>query len=167
MILIAYDGSEDAKCAIRHAGSLMSGQPAIVLTVWEPYTQILARTTAPFGMVAGVQDVSDIDVASRQSAEEHADEGTALGRCAGLDATPRVRPKGDSIADTILCEADRANASAIVVGTRGLSGLGSMLMGSVSHAVLQHADRPVIIVPSADVARRRNERRRAAVATPA
>jgi hypothetical protein len=28
-------------------------------------------------------------------------------------------------------------------------------MGSVSHAVLQHADRPVIVVPSPEVAGRR------------
>jgi Universal stress protein family len=37
MILIAYDGSDDAKSAIEHAGALMAGQPAIVVTVWEPY----------------------------------------------------------------------------------------------------------------------------------
>jgi hypothetical protein len=34
VILIAYDGSADAQAAIEHAGELLSGEPAIVLTVW-------------------------------------------------------------------------------------------------------------------------------------
>jgi nucleotide-binding universal stress UspA family protein len=41
------------------------------------------------------------------------------------------------------------------MGTRGLTGIKSVLLGSVSHAVLQHADRPVIVVPSPDVANKR------------
>jgi nucleotide-binding universal stress UspA family protein len=44
------------------------------------------------------------------------------------------------------------DAETIVVGTRGRSGIKSMLLGSVSHAVLQHADRPVLVVPSEPVA---------------
>jgi hypothetical protein len=41
------------------------------------------------------------------------------------------------------------------MGTRGLTGINSMLLGSVSHAVLQHADRPVIVIPSPEVTRQR------------
>lgn len=41
MILLCYDGSEDARAAIEHAGHLLSGQPAIVLTVWEPFVEVL------------------------------------------------------------------------------------------------------------------------------
>jgi nucleotide-binding universal stress UspA family protein len=47
------------------------------------------------------------------------------------------------------------------MGSRGLTGIKSRLLGSVSHAVVQHADRTVIIVPSPDVAGAR-ERERAA-----
>ena len=39
-------------------------------------------------------------------------------------------------------------ADAILMGTRGLTGLKSVVLGSVSHAVLQRADRPVVVVPS-------------------
>lgn len=48
----------------------------------------------------------------------------------------------------------------IVLGTRGLTGIKSALLGSVSHAVLQRTDRPVMVVPSPEVARDRAQRRR-------
>ena len=161
MILIAYDGSQDSKSAIEYAGTLMPGQPAIVLTVWETYVQMLARSAGPFGLVAGVDDVADIDDACRASAEASASEGAALARSCGLNASSHAHPRESSVAETILDEANRANALAIVLGSRGLGGLGSVLLGSVSHAVLQHADRAVVIVPSAKVAQHRNEKRRA------
>jgi nucleotide-binding universal stress UspA family protein len=65
----------------------------------------------------------------------------------------------DAVADTLLAEADRVTAGAIVVGSRGLGGLGSLLLGSVSHALLQRADRAVVIVPSPKVAEKRKEKR--------
>lgn len=160
MILIAYDGSNDAKSAIEHTAQLMPGHPAIVTTVWEPYMQIATRYPGPDGLLIG-DDYSDIDDSSRTAAEERAEEGAALARAYGLDAGSRAAARQDSIAQTLLAEADRANASAVVVGSRGLGGLGSLLLGSVSHAVIQHADRTVVIVPSPKVALRRNEKRRA------
>jgi nucleotide-binding universal stress UspA family protein len=159
MILIAYDGSDDAKCAIEHAGSLMSGQPATVVTVWEPYIQMLTRYPAPGGLLA-VDDTGEIDDASSTAAEQKAEDGAALARAQGLDAAAHCLARESSIAETLLAEADRINASAIVVGSRGLGGLGSLFLGSVSHALLQHADRTVVIVPSPKVARKRNDRRR-------
>jgi nucleotide-binding universal stress UspA family protein len=62
--------------------------------------------------------------------------------------------------ETIPSEADEVAADAIVLGTRGLTGLKSLMLGSVSHAILQHADRPVIVVPSPEVAARRAARLR-------
>ena len=44
MLLIAYDGSQDAQAAIQHAGQLMPGTAVTVLTIWEPFTTMLART---------------------------------------------------------------------------------------------------------------------------
>jgi nucleotide-binding universal stress UspA family protein len=66
----------------------------------------------------------------------------------------------------VLDEAERCDADAIVLGTRGYTGMKSMLLGSVSHAVLQHAERPVVVIPGAAVAAQRAERRRRAVQAP-
>ena len=69
MILIAYDGSEDAKAAIRHAGKLMPGFPATVLTIWEPFTTLLARTPEVLRSLARVDDADEIDRESADDAE--------------------------------------------------------------------------------------------------
>jgi nucleotide-binding universal stress UspA family protein len=160
MILIAYDGSDDAKAAIERAAELVSGHPAVVVSVWETYAELLTRYPAAGAVMAG-DDAGEIDDASRTGADEHAEEGAALARAHGFEASAHGIVRRASVADTLLSEADRVNASAIVVGSRGLGGLGSLLLGSVSHALLQHADRPVIIVPSPNVAGRRSEKRRA------
>jgi nucleotide-binding universal stress UspA family protein len=38
-------------------------------------------------------------------------------------------------------------AGAIVIGSRGLTGVKSLLLGSVSHEVIRHADGTVVVVP--------------------
>ncbi len=43
--------------------------------------------------------------------------------------------------------ADREGAGLIVTGTRGLGGFRGMIVGSVSHYVIQHTDIPVVVVP--------------------
>ena len=156
MILICYDGSDDAKAAIGQAGALFESQPATVLTVWERFIDRLSRTPAGMGMI-GMGDTTEIDAATRKSAEQTAEEGAGLAREAGLDASPRITERAFSISEAILGEADRASAAAIVLGSRGLGGVGSFFLGSVSHAVVQHADRAVVVIPSPEVARRRNE----------
>ncbi len=66
-----------------------------------------------------------------------------------------------TVAGAILAEAEAVDASAILMGSRGLTGLKSLLLGSVSHAVIQRADRAVIVVPSTEVAASRSRGRRA------
>jgi nucleotide-binding universal stress UspA family protein len=169
MILACYDGSADAQAAIDHAARLMPGAEMTVLTVWEPFQVALSRTGG-MGMAMGTSypDSGDIDVATEQAAEARATEGAERATAAGLVAEPRVAVRDDGVAGAILAVADDLDADVIVVGTRGFTGLRSMLLGSVSHAVLQHANRSVIVVPSAAVAEERTDwvqRRDAATAT--
>ena len=159
MILIAYDGSSDAKSAIDGAGELFGGAPATVLTVWEPFIDVMARTGAGLGLAPGIVDFEEIDKAYEQSARARAAEGVERARRAGLNAQPRTRARHTTIAEAVLAEADEVGAGVIVLGTRGLSGIKSLWLGSVSHAVLQHADRPVIVVPSPEVAHERTAHR--------
>ena len=157
MILISYDGSDDAKAAIAQAGRLFNADAGLVLTVWEPFGELITRTSAGFGAV-GITDYEPIDRASQESAGETAEQGAKLAREAGLDASAGTRARDGTVARAILDEADRISADAIVLGSRGLTGVGS-LVGSVSHAVIQSADRAVLVVPSPAVARRRTDNR--------
>jgi nucleotide-binding universal stress UspA family protein len=52
-------------------------------------------------------------------------------------------PVGAGLADYVAKEAP----TLVVVGTRGLSGVRSAVLGSVSHHVAQHVATPVLIVP--------------------
>lgn len=161
MILLCYDGSPDARAAIEEAGALLGGQPATVLTVWEPFEAVIARASAGFAMASGVGlDIEAMDKASQEAAEERAREGVTIAEQAGLRATPRTVSNASTIADTILSQAEEVGASAVVMGTRGLTGVKSLLLGSVSHAVTQHADRAVIVVPSGEVAAARARARK-------
>jgi nucleotide-binding universal stress UspA family protein len=169
MILACYDGSADAQAAIDHAARLMPGAEMVVLTVWEPFQVALSRTGG-MGMGMGVSypDNGDIDAATEQAAQARATEGAERATAAGLVAEPRIAVRDDGVAGAILAVGDELDADVIVVGTRGFTGLRSMLLGSVSHTVLQHANRSVIVVPSAAVSEERThwvQRRDAAIAT--
>jgi nucleotide-binding universal stress UspA family protein len=159
MILICYDGSEDAKAAVDEAGKLFGGQPATVLTVWQPFAEVLAATPLGWGIAPGVLDIEEADNASRAAAQRLAAEGAEMARQVGFNAQPRESTQIETVADAILNEAEAIGASAIVMGSRGLTGIKSLLLGSVSHAVLQRADRTVMVVPSPAVASSRKRRR--------
>lgn len=150
MILIAYDGSDDAQTAIQRAGELFSGQSATVLTVWERFVDVVTRVGA--GIPVGDVDYEALDRAYHDQARDQAEEGAERARRAGLDAQPRIRARERTIAATILAEADETGAEAIVLGTRGLTGPKALLLGSVSHAVVQRAHLPVMVVPSPETA---------------
>lgn len=156
-ILIGYDGSADARAAIETAGALFAGQDATILTIWEGLSEVIARTGG--GLGAASLDFEAADRDSTAAARARADEGCALARAAGLDAYPLTAEQDLTVWATIIAQADAIGADAIVLGSRGLTGMKSLLLGSVSHAVLQHADRPVLVVPGDQVARQRAERR--------
>ncbi len=145
-ILIGYDGSPDARTAIDAAAPLFPGHSTIVLTVWESFSEILARSGG--GLAIAPMNFQTVDDAALTAAHERADEGAARARDAGLDAEPRIAQREVTIWDTIVDEATRAAAEAIVLGNRGLTGVKSVLLGSVSSGVLRHSDRPVLIVPA-------------------
>jgi nucleotide-binding universal stress UspA family protein len=163
MILIPYDGSTDAQAAIDDVARLMPGARATVLTVWVPFMDSLARTASPgmgLGMLGSyVYAESDgIDAANRAAALATATQGARRATVAGLVARPRAQRCSGDVAGTIGEVAAELDPELIALGTRGLSGIKALLLGSVSHAVVQHADRPVLVVPTPATARRRSHR---------
>jgi nucleotide-binding universal stress UspA family protein len=165
-ILICYDGSDDARAAIQVTAELYGSAPAEaeaeVLTIWDGLAEVMVR--AGSGLGAAPLDFEAIDKECEQAARMRSEEGVAHARNAGLNAHACVARRNGSIWETILDQADRIQADVLVLGSRGLTGLKSLLLGSVSHAVLQHSDRPVIVVPAQQIAERRRQRLRGRVA---
>lgn len=156
MILMSYDGSADAQAAMDRTAELMSGAELTVLTVWEPFIDVVARMGAgSMGTVMSSSGDLDIDAATQKAALKCATEGAERATAAGMNARPRTVSGHGGTARGILGVAAELDAGLIVLGTRGLSGVRSFLLGGVSHAVVQHADRPVLVVPSAAVAEER------------
>jgi nucleotide-binding universal stress UspA family protein len=157
MILIGYDGSADAQAAIDRAGSLMPGSEATVLVIWETILETMTRNGSlgmSLGFIGG-DGGSDADGAMEKAALDTAIEGAQRATAAGLVGQPRIAHRHDDIAAAILAVAADVDAEAIVLGTRGLSGVKSLMLGSVSHAVLHHADRAVLVVPASALAEQR------------
>lgn len=150
MILICYDGSSDSRAAVEQAAVLFADEQATVLTVWEPFVEIVAHTA--FGFAPSIPDPDELDETSRKAADQAAAEGAALASGAGISALPQTAAQAPTTARTILAEAEAIDATAIVMGSRGLSGLKSLLLGSVSREVIHQADRTVVVVPSPEVA---------------
>lgn len=142
--LLCYDGSNPARHAIEVAGELLGGGPAVVLSVWEPFTpSLLAPVSGTVALATGL--AKEFDEISVDLATKCADEGVTAATAAGFDGTPLVvhgKPR-----DVIVKAAEAHRARAVVMGNRGQGGAESALYGSVSTAVLHRCPVPVLVVP--------------------
>jgi nucleotide-binding universal stress UspA family protein len=143
-LLLCYDGSEDARHAIAHAGRLLGGRDALVVTVWQP-TSVLGSSASAGATDATLQFV-EVDRATADLGERVARDGVRMAEQAGLHAKPVAVEATGPVWRTIVAIADRHDAATIVMGSHGLTGLRPMLLGSVSSAILHHADRPTLII---------------------
>jgi nucleotide-binding universal stress UspA family protein len=143
-ILIGYDGSPGALLAIETAAAMLPGRKAVVLHVWSPFALIASS----YGALGAMLTYDDTEL--RKAAMELAQRGAGAATTAGLAATAEAAET--TYAGTthdILEAADKHHAALIVLGARGLSTFKALALGSVSHGVVQHAKRPVLIVPPA------------------
>ncbi len=161
-IVSAFDGSENSRRAVESASELAKDYGAMLHLVHVigsgPVPPALARLAeveriTPDSRPSGPQNVANVfgnlATAERSAAspvvthEIHRSLGERLLK----DAEAIARKKGVGSVKAMLCEgnpaeaildtAKQVDADLIVVGTRGLSGLKELLLGSVSHKVIQ------------------------------
>ncbi len=134
-ILLATDGSPDARTALAYARdlALRDGAQVIVVHAFKPVPTYL-----------GDPWQEQIIASNVAAAEQITDEAAQELQKAGLE--PVVEVLEGPAADAILRVAEVRQCDLIVMGCRGYSILTSLLVGSVSHRVLAHARVPVLIV---------------------
>jgi nucleotide-binding universal stress UspA family protein len=148
-VLIAYDGSEVSRAAVRHAAELFAGRPAVLATVWEPGLAAVQVAMPGMGMGMGSPDpttIEDVDRVAREHASTVAAEGAEFARSLGLVAEPQAVPDEVDVADTLIDIARERGAAVVVAGSHGISGLRKRLLGSVSRKLIEHCDRPILVI---------------------
>jgi len=148
-ILVAYDGSPEARAALARAAKLFPGRPVVIATVWEPGLASVVPDPAGIGGPAtpvDVGEVAEIDQIMSKRAASIAAEGVARAAEVGLEATPVASEDEGNVAETISAIADDHEVDVVVVGSRGVSGLKARLLGSTTESILHHCRRPVLVV---------------------
>jgi nucleotide-binding universal stress UspA family protein len=135
-VLFCYDGSDGSKSALRVAVELvMHPADAVVLSVWTPVAVQLARGGS---LLTVVPNEGQLDEEELAAAQRIAEEGAA---------GARGRGSNESVAKTISDVAREIDARLIVCGQRGRGAFAAAILGSVSHQLSAHAERPVLIAP--------------------
>lgn len=140
-LILCYDGSPAAERAIRVAPVLVGrGRAARVLYAYKPTERSLGVAQ---GIVGG-----RIDAPVHGEAEAHdvVNRGVAIARDAGFEAEPLLKVADRRTATLVAETAEELDAPAIVLGTRGHSGLKSAVLGSVAREVVNGYRRPVVLV---------------------
>ena len=150
-VVVAFDGSDESQAAVRAAAELFGHRPLVVLTVWEPGFAAMAYTPTAGEMSLAYPppdpaDVAAVDRAERSHAASMAEAGAEIARRLGATAEALSVPDELDVTETLAAIAEQHDASAIVVGSRGLSGIKRRLLGSTSQGLLHHTRRPVLIV---------------------
>jgi nucleotide-binding universal stress UspA family protein len=152
-LLIAYDGSEAARAAVRAVGGLFPGDEAVVLAAYErPPGLGRALVAGATPNTSAVQSIKALARETSARAMATAEEGSALAAQSGLAAEPEIVVTKGGVWPEVLATAEEREAEIIACGTRGRGGLGRALLGSTAASILHHAHCSVLIVPNTDLA---------------
>jgi nucleotide-binding universal stress UspA family protein len=141
-IVAAYDGSNGAVEALRHAAGLarLCDAELLVVTIYRHHSLLEASFA-----VDVPDDRGNMDEIMREHARSVAEAGRAQANEAGVEKV-RLFMKGGQPARGIVAFAEEHGADLIVVGSRGLGSVEGFLVGSVSHKITSLADCPVLVV---------------------
>jgi nucleotide-binding universal stress UspA family protein len=140
-LLVAFDGSEGARAALREAASLAreTGAPVTLLRVLNPLLDA-SDVVAPSTEAAMV-----IVTAREQAALEAAAAGTSFG-AGTVECIVAETGHGDDTAEVIEREAARLGATMVVISSRRVASVIGALLGSITDHVIRNAPCPVLVV---------------------
>ena len=141
-VLVGTDGSESAERAVEHAAGLAKafGARLTILPAFAPHAPHdvqRAQAEAPADLQWMLTDASQ--------AEDKAGSGRALAARLGVKEVRTRVFRGDP-AEALIDTADDVGADLIVVGSKGMTGTGRFLLGSVPNRVSHHSPCDLLIV---------------------
>ena len=142
-ILIAVDGSSHAERAVEEAVDLANATGASLTAVAVTPDIVPFVYVGGYGGMVPPQSLDDLHDQSRHEHERMLND--VLGRLAPDVQVKKIIVQG-SPAEAILEQAKQGGHDLIVMGSRGRGELRSLLLGSVSHHVLQASLVPVLVV---------------------
>ncbi|MFC4463657.1 universal stress protein, partial [Streptomyces xiangluensis] len=139
-VVAGIDGSPESRAAAEWAAreAKLRGLPLKLVHVWEPVPEPMAQ--APL-----------LGAETQQHWSERIPRETAAGlrmRHPGLEVSVEQLTGGPAEALTKAAE----DAELLALGSRGLSGIGGFMVGSVGLSVVAHAERPVVLVRAGEQA---------------
>jgi nucleotide-binding universal stress UspA family protein len=137
-ILLATDGSEDAALATRAAVDLCNKTDS-ELHVVHAWRFVAPYSAYPSGILKNYTRLNE------QAAQELLARQVSRIEEIGGTVTEALLREG-SPTDEILSLGEELQPGLIVIGSRGLGSVGSLLVGSVSEGVVHHASWPVLVV---------------------
>ena len=148
-VLLATDGSEEADLASRTAIELVEKTGSELHVVYAQSIPLLVspRPDDPFLDIIGPY-ASEVIKDIKEKAQRLLDAQVQQVRAAG-GAVAQAHLKIGGPVEEIVTLAQEMGAGLIVLGSRGVGGVGRALMGSVSESVVRHAHCPVLVVRSA------------------
>ena len=136
-IFVAIDGSEHAWKALDYAAELAKGMNSTLFV----YS---ALKPSDSGALLAMYDMDDPLLASEVSGLD--DLGDKILAQAKDRLDPAIKAEFGYPPEMILAAAEKSGADTIVMGSRGLSGIKELLLGSVSNHIVHYAKVPVVIV---------------------
>jgi nucleotide-binding universal stress UspA family protein len=140
-IVVGVDGSGHSRKALETAAAEAAahGVPLTVLVIHQAVRDV-------YGSASHYGDDAALTEKAKEAAQADTDQVLAA---AGSQPTSVTVTAVHGLPVDELVKASES-ADMIVLGRRGMGGFVRLLMGSVSSQVAQHAQCPVLIVPSAD-----------------
>ena len=139
VIVVGVDGSEGGAAALEYAAgeAVFRGARLRIVSAWQVPVVVHGHDFGP-PLDPGTWHALGL-AAQRLADDAFAEAKTLQPSLEGESLAVQGQP-----ADVLLDQG--ADAMLIVVGRRGLGGFGSLLLGSVSQQVVQHAACPVVVV---------------------
>jgi nucleotide-binding universal stress UspA family protein len=138
-IVVGVDGSGHSRKALERAvaEAAAHGVPLTVLVVHQAVRDV-------YGRASHYQDDADLTEKAKDAAKAETDE--VLAAAGATPASVTVTGAHGLPADLLIQASEGADM--LVLGRRGMGGFARLMMGSVTSQVAQHAQCPVLIVPS-------------------